>query len=58
MKVMICEGIITKTLETTCDFYQGDWCGFIEVDMDLDLWTLTAWYKKTRRASEYRSELV
>ena len=29
------EEIINGTLETACEFYQGDWCGFIEVDMDL-----------------------
>lgn len=40
------EEIITKTLATACDFYQGDWCGFIEVDMELGIWTPTAWYNK------------
>lgn len=38
------EEIITRTLATACDFYQSDWCGFIEVDMDLGLWAPTAWY--------------
>lgn len=38
------EEIITRTLSTACEFYQGDWCGFIEADLDLNLWTPTAWY--------------
>ena len=40
------EEIINGTLETACEFYQGDWCGFIEVDMDLGLWTTTEWFNK------------
>lgn len=49
------EEIITRTLSTACDFYQGDWCGFIEVDMDLGLWTTTAWYN---RAEEDQTSLL
>lgn len=41
------EEIINGTLETACEFYQGDWCGFIEVDMDLGLWTTTEWFNKS-----------
>ncbi len=36
--------IITKVLKTACDFYQGDWAGFVELDVDLGLWTPYVWF--------------
>ncbi len=38
------EEIATHTLETACDFYQGDWAGILEVDMELNIWTPYWWY--------------
>lgn len=36
--------IILHTMKTACDFYGGDWVGFLEVDLELGLWTPTVWY--------------
>ena len=36
--------IITHTLKSACDFYGADWSGFLDVDLDLRLWTLFMWY--------------
>lgn len=38
------EEIATQTLKTACEFYHADWCGFLEVDLDLGLWTPHWWY--------------
>lgn len=38
------EEIARLTLRTACDFYQADWCGFLEVDLDLGIWTPTMWH--------------
>lgn len=40
------DDIITHTLETACNFYSGDWAGFLEVNLDLGLWTPYVWYNK------------
>ena len=37
--------ILQNTLKTACDFYQGDWVGFLEMDLELGLWTPNVWYK-------------
>lgn len=37
--------IIQMVLKTACEFYQGDWVGFLEVDLEMDLWTPYVWYK-------------
>lgn len=36
--------IILHTMKTACEFYGGDWVGFLEVDLELGLWTPTVWY--------------
>lgn len=36
--------IILHTMKTACDFYDGDWTGFLEVDFGLGLWTPRIWY--------------
>lgn len=36
--------IIPKVLSTACSFYQADWAGFLEVDLELGLWTPYVWY--------------
>lgn len=38
------EKIATQTLKTACEFYHADWCGFLEVDLDLGLWTPHWWH--------------
>lgn len=38
------EEIAMLTLKTVCDFYQGDWAGMIEADLDLNIWTPFWWY--------------
>ncbi len=39
--------IIIHALETACQFYGGDWAGFLDVDLDLNLWTPYIWYNKS-----------
>lgn len=36
--------IIQNVMKTACEFYQGDWVGFLEVDLELGLWTPYVWY--------------
>jgi len=36
--------IVLAAMKTACDFYEGDWCGFLEVDLDLNLWAPLIWY--------------
>lgn len=38
------ERIIQSAMQCACKFYDGDWVGFLEVDMELALWAPTAWY--------------
>lgn len=38
------EEIAKMALKTACEFYQGDWAGLLEVDMDLNIWTPFWWY--------------
>ena len=38
------EEIIQGVMKTACQFYQGDWVGFLEVDLELNLWTPYVWY--------------
>ena len=38
------EEIIQMVMKTACEFYQGDWVGFLEVDLELGLWTPYVWY--------------
>ena len=38
------EEIAVSALKKACEFYQANWCGFIEVDLDLGLWTPVIWY--------------
>lgn len=37
--------IAMQTLQTACAFYDGDWAGLFEVDMDLKIWTPVWWHK-------------
>ena len=36
--------IVLAAMKTACDFYEADWCGFLEVDLDLSLWAPLIWY--------------
>lgn len=33
-----------RILEAACKFYDADWCGLIQVDLDLRLWTPFWWH--------------
>lgn len=41
--------IAVETLKTACTFYDGDWAGVFEVDMDLKIWTPAWWHKMDGR---------
>ncbi len=41
--------IATLTLRTTCDFYNADWAGILDVDLDLDIWTPLWWHNTHSR---------
>ena len=43
------EEIMQMVMKTACEFYQGDWVGFLEVDLEMDLWTPYVWYKPSGR---------
>lgn len=53
--------IIQNVMKTACQFYQGDWVGFLEVDLELGLWTPYVWFnphgedKTTQLLQEYES---
>lgn len=53
--------IMQSVMKCACEFYQGDWVGFLEVDLDLALWTPTVWYnpnpddKTTELLQEFES---
>ena len=36
--------IAQNTMKTACEFYGADWCGILEVDLDLGIWTPSMWY--------------
>ena len=36
--------VALRVMEATCKFYDGDWCGLIQVDLDLGLWKPFWWY--------------
>ena len=39
--------VIRNVLKTACSFYQGDWAGFLQIDLELGLWTPYVWYHAT-----------
>lgn len=41
--------IAMQTLKVACDFYDGDWAGILEVDLDLDVWTSVKWYNPSNQ---------
>lgn len=43
------EEIAMAAMKTACDFYQADWAGLLEVDMDLGIWTPFWWYNRSPR---------
>lgn len=38
------EDIIMGTLEAVCEFYQADWSGILDADLQLGVWTPIWWY--------------
>ena len=43
------DDIIARTLSTACNFYDANWAGFLEVDMDLGIWAPYVWYNRNPR---------
>ena len=40
------DDILARTLSTACDFYDANWAGFLEIDMDLGIWAPYVWYNR------------
>lgn len=38
------EEIAMGALKTACEFYDADWCGVFDVDLDIGVWTPIWWY--------------
>ena len=38
------KNIVLASMKTACEFYGADWCGFLEVDLDLNIWAPLIWY--------------
>ena len=36
--------VAQQVLKATCQFYDADWCGLIQVDLNLNLWTPFWWF--------------
>lgn len=36
--------ILKATYQTACEFYEADWAGFLELDMDSKIWWPFSWY--------------
>mgnify|MGYP000917191898 CR=1 FL=1 len=36
--------VALRVMEAACKFYDADWCGLIQVDLDLSLWTPFWWF--------------
>ena len=51
------EEVARQILKAACKFYDADWCGLIQVDLDLKIWTPFWWYNDSSedagRASIY-----
>lgn len=44
------EDIIMGTLEAVCEFYQADWSGILDADLQLGVWTPIWWYNAEQKA--------
>lgn len=40
--------IITETFRTACEFYDADWAGFLEVNLESQVWSPFVWYNTKR----------
>ena len=38
--------VALRVMETACKFYDADWCGLIQVDLDLGLWKPLWWHNE------------
>ena len=53
--------VALRVMEAACKFYDADWCGLIQVDLDLNLWKPFWWYndgpedKTTTLTNEFES---
>ena len=48
--------IIHNVMKTACEFYQGDWVGFLELDLELNLWMPYVWYNP--HSDDHTAELL
>ena len=39
------EEIAIQTMEAVCEFYDADFCGVLDVDLDVGVWTPEIWYE-------------
>lgn len=42
--------IIMKVLKLTCEFYEGDWVGALDIQQELDVWTPRWWFNAHTQA--------
>ena len=38
--------VTLRVMEAACKFYDADWCGLIQVDLDLGLWKPLWWHNE------------
>ena len=38
--------VALRVMEAACKFYDADWCGLIQVDLDLGLWKPLWWHNE------------
>lgn len=41
---LVPKDIIMKVLRLTCEYYDGDWCGVLDIQQDIGVWTPYWWY--------------
>ena len=56
--------VALRVMEAACKFYDADWCGLIQVDLDLGLWKPLWWHnecqedKTTILATVYKGNII
>lgn len=43
--------VALRVMEAACKFYDADWCGLIQVDLDLGLWKPLWWHNESGQTS-------
>lgn len=44
------EDLVLGTLKAICEFYQADWSGILDADLQLGVWTPIWWYSAKTKA--------